>query len=61
MREPEFSEVEETPEQRHLNNKIDLWHLGIDGKDMTLHEYLGWTLEEYAHWFKTGKTPLEEV
>jgi len=38
-----------------IDDKIAEWHQG--DSPGTLHEYLGWTREEYAHWVKTGEVP----
>jgi len=42
-----------TPEE--LEARIDAWHNG-DGEGQELHEYLGWTWEQYKNWVKTGET-----
>lgn len=34
--------------------KPDLWHGSEE-----LHEYLGWTYDEYKHWFETNEPPPE--
>jgi hypothetical protein len=39
-----------------LDDKIQEWHEGA-GQGEELHEYLGFTLEEYQEWFKTGMVP----
>ena len=49
-------EVEETPQERRINDKIDKWHLHYKG-DMPLHEYLGWTWDEYVVWVTTRSNP----
>ena len=49
MRDPRFYPVEETPEEREINDKIEEWHLRYTG-DLPLHEFLGWTLEEFDAW-----------
>ena len=56
MREPEFKEVEETPEEKAINDKIDEWHLNYEG-ELSLHEFLGWTYKEYGIWVTTGEIP----
>lgn len=33
-----------------LDDLIDAWHDGGGGQ--ALHEYLGWTWEEYARWLR---------
>lgn len=39
-----------------LDDKIQEWHEGA-GQGLALHEYLGFTLDEYKEWFKTGMVP----
>lgn len=36
-----------------LNDLVDRWHAG-EGSDRPLHEFLGWTKEEYMVWVRTG-------
>jgi len=36
-----------------INDAIDAWHNG-KGYGVTLHDYLGWTWEEYAHYVENG-------
>jgi len=44
------------PRNRTTDDKIDAWHNG-DGGNKALHEYLGWTEKEYAHWVETSEEP----
>lgn len=37
-------------------DRIDAWHNGGSGE---LHEYLGWTWEQYAHWVQTNERPSQ--
>ena len=37
-----------------LDARIDSWHNG-DGEGQSIHEYLGWTWEQYKHWAETGE------
>lgn len=39
-----------------LCDRIDEWHFGM-GEGQELHEYLGWTLEEYAQWINKYDLP----
>lgn len=43
-----------TPEE--IYGRIDLWHDGA-GKDLTWHQYLGWTSSQYATWVQTHALP----
>ena len=40
-----------------LDDKIDDWH--DSDTDLSLAEYLGWTQEEYIHWFETLNMPIK--
>ena len=40
-----------------IEELIEFWHEGDDTMD--LHEYLGWTHEEYKHYLETGEEPDE--
>lgn len=48
-------------EQKDLEVLTELWHSGVAGHDMELHEFLGMTWEEYQVWvvspsnFKKGE------
>jgi len=57
---PEWREVKETRAEEEINNLIDQWHLGVAGQDLALHEWLGWTREEYALWVEVGTIPTQE-
>lgn len=39
-----------------VDDAIDAWHDGA-GPGQSLHEYLGWTWEQYAHWVQTNEIP----
>lgn len=39
-----------------LEDLIDQWHHGAGGSQ-ELHEFLGWTWREYAHWAETCQMP----
>jgi hypothetical protein len=43
-----------TPDE--IDNAVDAWHEG-GGHGVQLHEYLGWTWEQYGHWAETGTPP----
>jgi hypothetical protein len=45
-------ELGSTPEQ--IDDAVDAWHEGA-GLGMELHEYLGWTEEEYSAWVSDPK------
>lgn len=49
----------ETPREKEINDKIDLWHFNLEGQGQELHEFLGWTWEEYVEWVETGVIPDE--
>lgn len=40
-----------------VNVKIDAWHFDGAGAGLSLHEYMGWTLEQYQKWAVTGVLP----
>ena len=42
-----------------LLDAVDAWHQ--DPHDMSIHEFLGWTWEQYAYWVETNKQPGETV
>ncbi len=42
--------------EENIDDLIDDWH-GSPDDGVPLHEYLGWTWEQYAHWVLTGKLP----
>ena len=50
----EESGQEEALTSDHLDDRIDAWHNG-DGESKSLHEYLGWSWEQYKHWAETGE------
>lgn len=39
-----------------INDKIEEWHIK-GGEGVSLHEYLGMSVEEYGDWIHTGKLP----
>jgi len=43
---------------KELYEQIESWHKGA-GADQNLHEFLGWTWDEYARWVETGEQPHE--
>jgi hypothetical protein len=43
-----------------LDNKIVEWHDGPAYASMRLHEFLGWTWDEYKHWVETNEQPADE-
>ena len=51
-----------TPEE--VDRRIELWHVQTEeeplmkfGVSLDLHEYLGWTWDEYVNWIMTGEIP----
>lgn len=44
-----------SPEE--IDKQIEDWHFNGAGEGQDLHEYLGWTWEQYAHWAVTGVIP----
>ncbi len=43
-----------------IDDAIDLWHDG-GGKGLALHEFLGWTWEQYAAYVERGEIPTPEA
>lgn len=41
--------------EEQINQVIEQWHEGRR-PEPTIHEALGWTLQEYIEWFETGTT-----
>jgi len=53
----------ETPQGKALTEievvrRRHLWDDGVGGMQ-TLHEFLGWTFDEYARWVQSGELPTE--
>ena len=46
----------ETRTDEEIDDAIERWH-GGQGMGQELHEYLGWTWEEYGRWVETGEKP----
>lgn len=42
--------------EAEVENAIDAWHDGA-GPGLELHEYLGWTWDEYKLWVESGEVP----
>lgn len=42
--------------EEEIDDLIDYWHTVDDG-EAPLHEFLGWTWEEYKLWVETGTQP----
>lgn len=40
-----------------IEEKIELWHMGIGGSFRELYEYLGWTEEQYEKYLEKGVIP----
>lgn len=45
--------------EEEVDNAIDEWH-NNDKLDCALHEYLGWTWNEYAYWVETCELPQKD-
>jgi hypothetical protein len=45
--------------EEELADLIEKWH--NDPNSFSLHEFLGWTVQEYTHWLETGELPLTLV
>lgn len=43
--------------EEEIEDKIEDWHFHGAGEGQDLHEFLGWTLEEYQQWAVTGILP----
>lgn len=43
--------------EEEVMDKIDEWHEG--NSELELHEFLGWTWEDYGRWAMTGLMPGE--
>lgn len=48
-----YTAAKAKPAAGDIEVKVDAWHNGA-GEGRTLHEYLGMTWGEYAHWVETG-------
>ncbi|HTU59574.1 MAG TPA: hypothetical protein VMF89_14085 [Polyangiales bacterium] len=47
---------EEEHQQALVETKIEEWH-DAEGGGVALHEWLGWSVEEYAAYVERGKLP----
>ncbi|MGE7983705.1 hypothetical protein [Solibacillus sp. NPDC093137] len=47
-----------TVTKENINDLIEEWHEN-DDLHQELHEFLGLTWEQYAHWVKTDELPTE--
>ncbi len=46
--------------EEELHNRIATWHEAPSDSyaaQMELHEYLGWSWEQYKHWVETDEMP----
>jgi hypothetical protein len=50
--------MERTPAltEAEINARVTEWHMS-DGPTCPLHEYLGWTAQEYARWVESSQIP----
>lgn len=39
----------------NIDDFIEKWH--ESSEEIELHDFLGWTKEQYAHWVKTDELP----
>lgn len=46
--------------KEEILDKIDAWHFDGAGEGLALHEYLGWTWNQYRDWAITGELPDED-
>ena len=46
-----------TKSLKQIEKMIEDWHFNGAGEGQELHEYLGWTWEEYVTWVNTGIIP----
>ena len=44
--------------EQELDDLIMYWH-DVDDTERPLHEFLGWTWDEYKHWAETNEMPSE--
>lgn len=42
-----------------INDAVDAWHSGGAETGEHLHEYLGWTWEQYSAWAERGVIPSD--
>jgi hypothetical protein len=49
-------EVKTTPTPKNIDDLIDQWH--NSDSEQELHEFLGWTFEQYSHWTATNEFPV---
>lgn len=45
--------------KKELEDLIDEWHRGVGAQP--LHEFLGWSWDEYRHWVYTNRQPNAEA
>lgn len=43
-----------------IDDLIKAWHFDNAGPGLELHEFLGWTWEQYAYWAVSGVKPQEK-
>lgn len=39
------------PTEEEIDDAVERWHKGA-GEGLELHEYLGWSVEEYSAWVR---------
>ena len=47
--------IEAKDAQKEIHDAIDEWHRGDSEEE--LHDYLGWSIDEYREWLNTGEVP----
>ena len=55
-KDPVMTLSEEEHQQALVETKIEEWH-DAEGGGVPLHEWLGWSVEEYAAYVERGKLP----
>lgn len=40
-----------------IDDKIEEWHQTSSYKELSLHEFLGWTWQQYKNWVEKGVKP----
>lgn len=41
---------------KEVDDLIEMWHESEE--DVPIHEFLGWTKEQYKRWVETGEIPV---
>jgi hypothetical protein len=51
--------AESVSREERVDDAVDRWHRAPGELDVPLHEYLGWTWDEYAEWVASSVLPPE--